>query len=216
MNEEKIPTEQNATPPQAAEGQVPAEATTPAAENGDFKIPVKFNKQVKMLEADEAAALAQKGMKFDMISADFERLRTLAAKEGHSIGDYISELERRRNATRLEELTQKCGGDTALAEHILSLEQGAAENDSLAELQEHFPEIRKIDMLPEEVVEAARLKGTALLDEYLRHRLRAAKNRRCERENSAAAAGASIGSQRQSGAPQNPERNEFIRALWGR
>ncbi len=50
-----------------------AEATTPL-ENTAF-LTVKFNKELFNLDRDEAIALAQKGMKYDRIYEDYERLK---------------------------------------------------------------------------------------------------------------------------------------------
>ncbi len=179
------------------------------------KVPVKFNKQVKMLDITEAATLAQKGMKFDMISADFERIKKLALKKGKSIGEYVSALEQETNQSRIAELSEKCGGDEALARHFLELEEGKGESDiGEKELYEQFPEITDVETLPEEVLTSARLRGTSLLDEYLRYRRRAELEAIKEAQAVAAAQAASIGAFGSVGTPDNPERSEFIRALW--
>lgn len=51
-----------------------AEDTTPA-DNPVF-LTVKFNKELVELDRDEATALAQKGMKYDRIYDEYERLKT--------------------------------------------------------------------------------------------------------------------------------------------
>lgn len=190
----------------------PAVTVTPTER--DTKIPVKFNKETRLLDLSEAAALAQKGMKYDLISTDLERIKQLAASEGRSMGDYLSVLEARRNDTRLAELTEKCGGDKDFAEHILTLESNSesAFDGGFSELKAEFPEIEDISDLPEEVRQTADTRGSSLLDEYLRYLHRNAR----QAQNLQTAADAAIGSQRQSGAPQNPERTEFIKALWGK
>ena len=84
-----------AAQPEAAE-QEKASAETeniPEAENEVF-VPVKFNKEIKNLGLKEAAALAQKGLKFEAIADDFAALKSLAAKRGHSVSEYIAELSR--------------------------------------------------------------------------------------------------------------------------
>lgn len=83
-----------AAQPEAAE-QEKASAETeniPEAENEVF-VPVKFNKEIKNLGLKEAAALAQKGLKFEAIADDFAALKSLAAKGGHSVSEYIAELQ---------------------------------------------------------------------------------------------------------------------------
>ena len=201
--------------PQAAPENGAENETSHAGADGN-KVPVKFNKQIKMLDIDEAAVLAQKGMKFDMISGDFDRIRKLAAKGGKSIGEYVTALEEQAAGTRLAELTQKCGGDQSLAQHIIELENGddTPTVGGAEELFENFPEITDIESLPEEVISAARLRGSSVLDEYLRYRRRQELNAEREMQSMNAAAAASIGAQGFS-APDNPERSEFIKALWG-
>ena len=214
MNDRKNPQSGDASPRESQSTAENAEAATMPPTEGATKIPVKFNKETRLLDMSEAAALAQKGMKYDLISADLERMKQLAASEGHSVGDYLSVLEARRNDARLAELTQKCGGDKDFAEHILTLESNsqASFDGGFSELKTEFPEIEDISALPEEVRQAADTRGSSLLDEYLRYLHRNAR----QEQNLQSAADAAIGSQRQSGAPQNPERTEFIKALWGK
>ena len=61
MTEKEIMTKEN------------SKATTPNALS-EVVIPVKFNKEIKNLTVEEASLLAQKGMKFDLIKDDFEKI----------------------------------------------------------------------------------------------------------------------------------------------
>ena len=58
--------------------------TIPEASNEIF-VPVKFNKQIRNLELDKAAELAQKGLKFEAIAADYDNLKRIAAENGKSV-----------------------------------------------------------------------------------------------------------------------------------
>lgn len=184
----------------------------------EILIPVKFNKEVKNLTAAQAAELAQKGMKFEMISSDFNRLKELAKRQNLSVGAYVERLEKDLFEARKAQLMQKCGGDEELAAHIMELEQGKAGEDiyGFDELKEYFPEVERLSDLPDEVVESASIRGRSVLDEYLRYKLR------CERASANAmaqmkAAGrASVGSQRQATAKENAVNSEFLRGLWGK
>ncbi|MBR4909920.1 MAG: hypothetical protein IKZ47_01185 [Clostridia bacterium] len=182
-----------------------------AAENGT--VSVKFNKEIKKLTADEAATLAQKGMKFEMIENDFSRLRTLAAKNSMSVSEYINHLEDQRAKERKEELLKECGGNEELAEHVMELENFRGEDDGLDELREYFPTVRSLSDLPRAVVETARLKGENLLKSYLTYRL--LRKRQAAEQTAAekSAESASVGSQK--GGSDRGE-DDFIRALWGR
>ena len=84
----------------------------------------------------------------------------------------------------------------------------------LKELKEEFPEIKDISDLPESVVENARLKGTLLLDEYLRYRHTAKRNARKAAAQSEDANNASIGSQTDRRGGVSPETAEFLKGLW--
>lgn len=187
--------------------------TTPKNEN---LIPIKFNKEVKKISLEEAATLAQKGMKYDIICKDYEALKALAAEDGKSVAEYLEGLKNARRESRRNELLQKCGGDTDLAEHFLNLEQAVkkeAEND-FNEIKEYFPAIKEIEQLPEEVVESSRLKGSSLLDEYLRYLLREKQKQKKAEEEIAKADKKSMGSLQNKNGGISPEAVEFLKGLW--
>jgi len=189
-------------------------ATIPSPEP---TVAVKFNKEIKNLPVSEAAVLAQKGLKFDMISGDFERMRRLANSNGQSVGEYLSTLEDKRITDRKEALTQKCGGDQELAEHIIKLENSKAEDLGLGELTAFFPELTELSALPPEVVEKSQLCGSRLLDEFLRYRLVQERARQDARKAGKAAAFSSVGSQSKSESGiTNTALPEFLKGLWGR
>ncbi len=185
------------------------------SDNSEVIIPIKYNKEIINLNLEKAQELAQKGMKFDMISEDFEALKELALKNGKNVGEYIAELKKDIAQKRLNELAQKCGGDNEFAQHILKLENGNnTEIRGFGELKECFPKITAIEDLPESVVEAAKLKGTLLLDEYLRflHKERLAMNESIKKQNLAEQS--SLGPFVNKKGGENPETAEFLRGLW--
>ncbi len=196
-----------------------ADGATEPHEAEQIKIPVKFNKQIIKLSLEEAANLCQKGMKFDLISKELVRLKELATAEKLNISDFLSMLENKKLQTRRETLIEKCGGDTALADYILELE-GASPTESNADFEEvkkYFPEFKNVSDLPEAVKEAAELKGSRLLDELLRYRLKkqrsidAAKNKQYDADF------ASIGSQREAlSVDYDPAKLQFLKGLWNR
>ena len=194
------------------------EATTPREAAQEILIPVKFNKETKNLTADEAANLAQKGMKFEMIADDYERIKRLAGMDGRSVCEFINALEEHRKNEKKKELTEKCGGNEKIAEHIIELENRAigGRDSGFDELHEQFPEITDESLLPSEVLERAKTKGTSLLDEYLRYRLRAERAEKSAVRRQKNAVMASVGSQRELTSPENPEATEFLKGLWSR
>jgi hypothetical protein len=186
-------------------------------DNSEVIIPIKFNKEIINLNLEKAQELAQKGMKFEMISKDFEALKDLAIKNGKNVGEYISELKNNAAEKRLNEVIEKCGGDNEFAEHILKLENGnSSEIRGFSELKECFPKITAIDDLPESVVEAAKLKGTLLLDEYLRflHKESCVMKESIKKQNLANQSAMGPFVNRKGG--ENPETAEFLRGLWQR
>ena len=67
--------------------------TTPHNAEKEIIIPIKFNKEVKELTLSQAAELAQKGMKFDLISEDYERLKKISRISGKSVPEFLNQLE---------------------------------------------------------------------------------------------------------------------------
>lgn len=191
------------------------EETIPSEET-EVTIPIKFNKEVRDITLLEATNLAQKGLKYDLISKDYEAIKELSRENGKSVAEFIEQLKTEGLTKRVEELTEKCGGDEAFAQHIAELEHGSkvVSENNFEEIKAFFPEIESPQDLPSEVNEAAKLKGTLLLDEYLRYLLREKKNGEnavlAQKQNS----NASIGSQLNRKGKVTPEASEFLRGLW--
>lgn len=183
--------------------------------DGEPTIPVKFNNAVKQLTVSEAAELAQKGLKFDMIQAEYERICELAAANGKSVSEYIDALESGKRLSRRGQLLEMCGGNEELADYIMSLEEKEKGNDgAFDELRSFYPEFDTAEKLPVEVREAARLKGTRLLDEYLRYCLNEKRSRMAEEKNRKQAKHSATGSQRRYGTNTDPVNTEFLRGIW--
>ena len=206
---------ENAAQPEAAEKEETsaAEETTPSAGKEVF-VPVKFNKEIKNLGLEDAARLAQMGLKFEAIADDYEALKNIAAKAGHSVSEYIAELSRQNDENRRQELTEECGGNEKMADYVMQLEKSGGESDDFAELTAEFPEIKSISDLPDSVVQKSELRGTKLLDEYLRYRLteeREAASAALKQKN---AENLSLGSLTDRKGGINPETAEFLKGLW--
>lgn len=184
-------------------------------QDNEITVPVKFNKQVKNLTLGEASLLAQKGMKFDLIKDDFEALKKLAEKSDKSVPQYLQALKQREEAEKKTELLEKCSGDNDLVEKIIAFEENKnLPFDTISEIKQFFPKIQSEDALPQEVVESAKLKGTLLLDEYLRYLLAQKKRQEKSIKAQEKVAGFSIGSQQSQRSSLSPESEEFIKGLW--
>ena len=109
----------------------------------------------------------------------------MAALEEKSVSEFVEMLKTQKLEARRQELLEKCGGDKDLAEHFLNLEQGNSKNDGgFEEVKNYFSEIKDEEDLPWEVLEKSRLKGTKLLDEYLRYLLsETIKRQKADAEN---------------------------------
>ena len=206
---------ENAAQPEAAEKEETsaAEETTPSAGKEVF-VPIKFNKEIKNLGLEDAARLAQMGLKFEAIADDYEALKNIAAKAGHSVSEYIAELSRQNDENRRQELTEECGGNEKMADYVMQLEKSGEESDDFAELTAEFPKIKSISDLPDSVVQKSELRGTKLLDEYLRYRLteeREAASAALKQKN---AENLSLGSLTDRKGGINPETAEFLKGLW--
>jgi len=97
---------------------------------------------------------------------------------------------------------------------VMQLEKSGEESDDFAELTAEFPKIKSISDLPDSVVQKSELRGTKLLDEYLRYRLteeREAASAALKQKN---AENLSLGSLTDRKGGINPETAEFLKGLW--
>ena len=191
-------------------------ATTPELPRTPEGIILKFNKEIREISYDEAVVLAQKGLKFDKLSGDIDKLKKLAAKSGKSISEYITEIETKELSEYRERLLKDCGGNEELTEHILSLEKAAGEreNDALNELKKEFPEINSLEDLPDEVRESVELFGGNLLSAYLLYNHRQQKLGELSSIRQQQSRAASVGSQQSHAAENIGSVEEFIKGIW--
>ena len=203
--------------PESEEEGLPSEseATIPAEDQTDSAfVEVKFNKKLLKLTKDEAANLAQKGMKFDVISDEYEGLKELSSSQGLSVSEYISRLKQSEQDRRLAELTEKCSGDEDLAKRLLETETSKVQ-DELSSLKKEFPELKSEADIPDEVKTAAELKGTGLLFEYLLYEHRQHRAAAEETARQRISAEQSLGSL-SAGIDRNAVDAEFLNGIWGR
>lgn len=187
-----------------------------ASTNRDDKtVKVKFNKEEKEIEPEKAKTLIQKGLKYELIEDDYLSLKDMANESGLSVAEFLKNLQKSRQSERLNTLKEQAGGNEELAKRVIDLEnKNKPENKDFKELQSEFPEIKEIGELPQEVVENSSVKGSRLLDEYLRylHKLnrKEAANELTKKENLKAG----VGSQKSEDTAA--EQNEFIKGIWNR
>ncbi len=185
---------------------------TPATQT----FPIEINGEVMDLSAERVTELLEKGLKFEIIEKDYETLKNLAAIDSKSVAEYLDNLQNARLETRKNELLEKCGGDVELTKHFLALEQAVkkeTEND-LNEIKEFFPNINSLEQLPKSVRENSSIKGTKLLDEYLRYLLAEKKKQKEAEDGIKNADKKSMGSLINKSGAVSPEAAEFLKGLW--
>lgn len=180
-------------------------------------IPVKFNKEVKNIPLKEASDLVQKGMKFDLISEEYKRLKNLAASDGKAVSEYITLLETQKDEKRYQNLLEEYGGNEAAANRIMELEKEKISDNGFGELKENFPEIESEDMLPKEVLQRVELSGGNLLNAYLRYMLKAEREKQKILAEKQKAEMSSMGSQsKNESLGFDAAANQFLKGIWGR
>ncbi len=204
--------------PSAAENTPENADTTPCKDGKEISaVSVKFNKEIRRIPIEEASVLAQKGLKYDLISEDFSRLKNMALKKGQSVTEFLNGMEEEAINNRRAELMEQTGGNGELAEHIISLENmTSSSNREFDELRERFPEIKEIGELPQQVLETSKALGKNLLDTYLRYLLDEKIKQQNAKKQQAAVNLRSTGTLSGEGsACGGTADREFIKGLWG-
>ena len=177
-------------------------------------IPVKFNKEEYNLTKEQAIELSQKGMKFDAISNQWEKLKGLAKAENKGTEEFLYALEKMRTEKRIKELKEQCGGNEEIAKRIVELEDGKGETlRGEKEFKEFFP-TKNIEELPDEVKNAVAENNGNVLDQYLRYEARQALIKEREEMQKKENTESSVGSQKDISENRSPESEEFIRGIW--
>ena len=186
-------------------------ATTPDAPNNNAFVEVKFNKETKKLTLEEAATLAQKGMKLDRISEEIKILQELSKEKGVGLSEFVKGLKTAREGSRIEEIKARYSEDAELCEVLSRLEK--EKSDGMDEIKALCPDMCE-ETLPQEVKTAAEKSGKGLVFEYLLYEYRKNLAEKQEAARQESSREASLGSV-SSGSTDNTADAEFIRGLWG-
>lgn len=159
---------------------------------------VKYNHATRTLTAEEAAAYAQMGLKYEAMLPTVERLSALAASRQQTLAQYVAAAEADTRQQLLTQYTDELGDPAAAAERVasetLTAETTRLESE-LAELTAAGVAVTDIAQLPEAVQADARANSRSLLDAYLRHQWQEQRARERESAAAATAAAAAVGSQ---------------------
>lgn len=211
----------------------PAEGSLPGIE-------VKYNKKMYNLSHEEAVSFAQKGMKYDSISADFQRLKDHAARNGKSISEFVAGLEEAEINVIRQQCKETAQGneeyeqllfDKALKDRDIKLQEY---NDGIASKekaeQESFeksiadgvvainklnPDIKEVSQIPESVIRTAQEEGISIREAYLLNEFNNRNDVALAEKAEAAAKERSSGSLKDNGSEEmNSTDKEFLKGLW--
>lgn len=219
------PTETPAEAPATEQPEATTPPETPAAEAeaqppAPWSLPVKFRREHRELNYEDAVRYAQMGLSAEAQQPMMDQLRLMAAARGQSVTDFVASWSEAERLRLKDEKLQTTNGDEAAAEILVNAElerrrqacdmqdrqeQEAAQQaeqtlqDRLAaefnELQQACPDFAQFSDLPEEVVKEAIRDNRHLYDAYLRYQHREGKKIEQNTAAQAAAAAASAGSQ---------------------
>ncbi len=198
----------------AGEAAATMPCVNPAEKVQNFTVPVKFNKQTRELSLEEATQLAQKGLKFESIAPEYEKLKSLAVNAKQSIAEYLANIEKKNRDDYRTTLLNSCNSEQ-LAEKVIELELGKQSEYNLEELKREFPNINGIGDVPEAVLKSAELSGDSLLTAYLKfeHRQKLLAEESVRRQNECA--NASTGNiERFTAEDSSIADSEFLKGLW--
>ena len=195
---------------------------------------IQYNHEKRGLSRDEAAALAQKGIRYEGTYNALERFATL---KGVTVDEFIGGLEKAEDDAHRESLMERFGGDEDTVNQMMELynikkqqtldnanknKQAAAEAeeqninariaDEFVKMKSEFPELTEFGALPKEVRQAA-YEGKALAWAYLEHKHKEAQKIAAAAEAEKNAAEKSTGSMDSSKGLGNEMINSFLQGF---
>lgn len=196
---------------------------------------ISYNHEKRGLTREEAATWAQKGIHYEKLRNDLERLATL---KGVSVNEFVKGLEAAEDEAYRNSLMDKFGGDEDTVEQMMELYNikkqqtldnanknkaaaAAAEEqsvnariaDEFTKMKREFPELTEFSALPAEVKQAA-LQGKALPYAYLEFKHKEAKKIAAAAAAEENAAKKSTGSMSTDG--HDTGNDPFIDGIFGR
>ena len=237
--EETEPAEQTAESAEEAKSEPDAERAEEKAGNPVFTVPVKYNKQKMELTVQQAATLAQKGMKFDEMKGALDKLSYLSAAAGMNSEQLLDSIIESKEKELADRARKMAGDDDELFARLMELEHGKQKNayerfldaqrsleddgksdesrkiaEEFLELKKEFPEIAGIADLPEQVLRMSAEKGVSLLDGYLRYRHRENAKIKAASEAQKTAADSSTGSLNSKAQDADNITDAFLKGIW--
>lgn len=201
---------------------------------------IKFNKKNIDLSHEEAVSFAQKGMKYDQISGDLQKLKDHAARSGKSLSEFVAGLEEAEINVIRQQCKDTAGGneeyeqllfEKALKDRDIKLQEyneqiSAKEKTEKETLEQRIadgviaisklnPEIKDISQISESVFRMAEEEGISIREAYL---LSEFNNKKAVEEAQRAEAAAKISSsgslKDDAAAGENSADSAFLKGLW--
>ena len=155
--------------------------------NKKFVLNVSFGGKTISLSSSQAKKYALLGLEAEKHSEAIEILKNLAKSEGISPNEFMNKLKTERYNALKNSYLEKLGGDEALAEKLMQLENfvepKTATKKAIDKITGNFAEYKSIDDLPDEVVLISELKGISLFDALLRYKFYERKKAEKEQQN---------------------------------
>lgn len=214
-----------------------AEAEAPQADSTPARVPIRFNHQYRELTGEEAAAYAQKGLKWEAFREDYDRLRFLAEGAGQTVSQLIENWMAQDEERELREALESCK-DPETAQQLTALrrqqrmtrfesseqkETARAQTEQedcnrrlaadYCALKEAVPEAPGFDQLPPAVIRTAVEQGISLFDAYLRHAYEQQRITEAAAAQSRRSAQASTGSLAGQVGEESREGRDFLTAF---
>ena len=151
INEESEVVEDTTEPTDEVEKEVESKETKPT--NNEF-LKIKYNKEEKALTQEEAIEYAQKGMNYDHVKEELEKVKSskalsvmekYAKQNNMTVEQYADYLDRVQEEERIKEYANENGVSEELAKEIYELKRKDKEREEALEKQKQKEQIEQVN-----------------------------------------------------------------------
>lgn len=240
-------TEEGATQNDTAEAATPAEVShgDEGAAEPEFALDVKYNKEIRTLNREEAVDFAEQGIFYNnTVKPLYNKLDYIAAQRGQTIEEVVDRLFAEDENSHRQELVEKFGEESGVIDDLMKVYREGqkqkydkivsdrkeaaekAENEKreslearlaseFSELKAEFPELTEFSQLPKEVKTDA-ANGRDLMSAYLRYMHRENKKIAAAKSSEETAAKATTGTASTAEDTTDSIDDAFIRGVLGK
>lgn len=209
----------------------------------DFSLDVKYNKQNRSLNREDATRYAQMGLKFESMQPTLKKLQYLAAADGQSLESLVDSIVSGIENDKLKAFKAKADGDEEILNALIEADKRKAgkayedwqESERKAEeesqrdeikvlanefntLQKEVPEFqgKGFESVPDEVLMIRDKNNISLFDAYLRYENANRQKAEAEKQKQDVNAMHSTGSVKGEGGNSKPKwEAELMKGIWG-